>query len=118
MEALTDAERPVVEDTLRARNMDLCRNGLAHCNADLLDDEGKAAARDAYLARNFISCMNTVGTLVPCRPEDLSHGQREQVRQRNLAANRYVCRLGIMGCDESLLTAEERESLATARGSR
>ena len=59
--------------------------------------------------------MNAVGTLVSCNRNDLSTEQRELVNRRNLTLNLYVCTYALMGCDERLLTAEQRDQIRTVR---
>jgi hypothetical protein len=105
---LTDAQRAEAEEASRVRNFELCVGGLTGCDEFSLTPSQSAAARAAYLQRNFSGCMNTVGTLVRCNPQDLSKEQRELVRLRNLSANLYVCSSGIPGCDERMLTSEQR----------
>lgn len=105
--ALTDLQRTEVDEAARARNLELCVGGLTGCDESALTPSQRMAARTAYLQRNFSGCMNTVGTLVRCNPEDLSKEQRELVRLRNLSANLYVCSSGIPGCDERMLTSEQ-----------
>jgi hypothetical protein len=68
------------------------------------------------LERNYLGCLHAVGTLVSCNPDDLSPEQRERVRRRNLAANLYACLYAIFGCDESLLTLEQRAQVRLYRG--
>lgn len=109
---LTDPQREAVSRAASARNLEFCLSGMAACNPVPLSDDERARVREAYLQRNFMGCMNTVGTLVACDPDALSPAQREQVHRRNLAANEYVCMHALMGCNEALLTPEQRERRA------
>lgn len=109
--ALTEPQRTEVDQAARTRNFELCVGGLTGCDESALTQSQLTAARTAYLQRNFSGCMNTVGTLVRCNPEDLSKEQRERVRLRNLSANLYVCSNGIPGCDERMLTSEQRNAI-------
>jgi hypothetical protein len=86
-------------------------SGLTGCDESRLTEPERAAMREAYSQRNFSGCMNTVGTLVRCSPEDLSEAQRELVERRNRAANLYVCAHALIGCDETLLSEDQRKLL-------
>jgi hypothetical protein len=112
VEMLSDEQRVEVQQADRLRNFEACLGGLTRCNEAMLSEAQLAAARDAYTQRNFSGCMNTVGTLVGCNPDDLSAEQRDLVRRRNLAVNFFLCANAILGCDESLLTPEQRARIA------
>ena len=109
LSGLTDLQRTDVDAARQARNVELCVGGLTGCDENRLTSSQRIAARTAYLQRNFSGCMNTVGTMVRCNPEDLSKEQNELVRLRNLSANLYVCSRGIPGCDERMLTSEQHD---------
>jgi len=109
---LTDEQGIDVQQADRLRNFEACLGGLTRCNEAMLSEAQLAAVRDAYAQRNFSGCMNTVGTLVGCNPDDLSAEQRELVRRRNLAVNLFLCVTAILGCNESLLTPEQRARIA------
>ena len=111
-DALTEEQRIEVRQSDRLRNFDACLGGLTRCNETKLSEAQLAAVRDAYAQRNFSGCMNTVGTLVGCNPDDLSDEQRDLVRRRNLAVNLFLCASAILGCNESLLTPEQRARIA------
>lgn len=115
---LTASQRSEVEQTDRARNFALCMGGLPVCDETTLTEFQLTAVRDAYLQRNFSGCMNAVGTLLRCNPDDLSAEQRELVHRRNLATNLYACTNHAFGCDESLLTPEQREKMDSNSGPR
>ena len=110
--ALTDEQRIEVWQADRLRNFEACLGGLTRCNETMLSQTQLAAVREAYAQRNFSGCMNTVGTLVGCNPDDLSSEQRDLVTRRNLAVNLFLCVSAILGCDESLLTPEQRARIA------
>lgn len=105
---LTDAQREQVELADSARNYEFCLGGLTACDGAALSDAQRAAVRAAYLERNYRGCMNAMGTLVKCELDDLSDAQRQMVRRRSLEANLVVCTNGMFGCDERLLTPEQR----------
>ena len=107
-EALTDEQRNEVQQADRLRNFEACLGGLTRCSEAMLSEAQLAEVRDAYAQRNFSGCMNTVGTLVGCNPDDLSAEQRDLVTRRNLAVNLFLCANAILGCDERLLTPEQR----------
>jgi hypothetical protein len=111
-EALSEEQRIQFQQADRLRNFEACLGGLTRCNEALLSDAQLAAVRDAYTQRNFSGCMNTVGTLVGCNHDDLSAEQRDLVRRRNLAVNLFLCASAILGCDERLLTPEQRARIA------
>jgi len=108
---LTASEQQRLFDLKSQQHFQDCLAGL-RCNAALLSEAQLAAVRDAYAQRTFSGCMNTVGTLVGCNPDDLSAEQRDLVRRRNLAVNFFLCANAILGCDESLLTSEQRARIA------
>jgi hypothetical protein len=110
--ALTDEQRIEVWQADRFRNFEACLGGLTRCNETMLSQAQLTSVRDAYAQRNFSGCMNTVGTLVGCNPDDLSSEQRDLVTRRNLAVNLFLCASAILGCDESLLTPEQRARIA------
>ena len=110
--ALTDEQRIEVWQADRLRNFEACLGGLTRCNETMLSQTQLASVREAYAQRNFSGCMNTVGTLVGCNPDDLSSEQRDLVTRRNLAVNLFLCVSAILGCDESLLTPEQRARIA------
>lgn len=107
-EALTDEQRIEVQQADRLRNFEACLGGLTRCNEVILNEAQLAEVRDAYAQRNFSGCMNTVDTLVGCNPDDLSAEQRDLVRRRNLAVNLFLCSNAILGCNDSMLTPEQR----------
>ena len=107
-EALSDDQRIEVQQADRLRNFEACLGGLTRCDEALLGESQFAAVRDAYAQRNFSGCMNTVGTLVGCNLDDLSDEQRALVRRRNLAVNLFLCANAILGCNDGLLTPEQR----------
>ena len=107
---LTEPELTTVLALRRERNLDHCLSGLTECDESALSEAEKAAVHEAYLARNFHGCMNSVGTVLECNRDDLNDSQREQVRQRNVLVNEYLCRTNGFGCDPSQLTAEQRAS--------
>lgn len=109
--SLTGTQLAAVEENDAARNLVRCMSGLTGCDESRLTDTERRAMREAYTQRNFSGCMNTVGTLVRCSPEDLSDAQRELVERRNRAANLYVCANALLGCDERLLTDDQRKLL-------
>ncbi|HKQ24002.1 MAG TPA: hypothetical protein VJT81_06120 [Burkholderiales bacterium] len=109
---LTAEQRIEVWQADRLRNFDACLGGLTRCNETMLSQTQLASVREAYAQRNFSGCMNTVGTLVGCNPDDLSSEQRDLVTRRNLAVNLFLCVSAILGCDESLLTSEQRARIA------
>lgn len=90
-----------------ARNADHCLAGIALCDDSLLTVAQRDAVRLAYLDRNFTGCMNAVGTLVACNRDDLTPQQRALVDRRNIAVNQYLCAHALLGCDESLLAADD-----------
>lgn len=110
-DALAEDERAKVRKADAERNFRYCLGGLTACDAAALTDSQRSAVRAAYLERNYSGCMNAVGTLVNCNPADLSSEQRERVRLRNLEANAYICANALMGCDEALLTPEQRDQI-------
>ena len=111
-EALSVDQRIEVQHADRLRNFEACLGGLTRCDEAMLSESQLAAVRDAYAQRNFSGCMNTVGTLVGCNLDDLSDEQRGLVRRRNLAVNLFLCGNAILGCNDSLLTPEQRARLA------
>ncbi len=111
---LTDAQRANVGLADSARNFEFCLGGLTACDGAALSDAQRAAVRAAYLERNYRGCMNAVGTLVKCELDDLSDAQREMVRRRTLEANIVVCTNGFFGCDERLLTSEQRARIGAS----
>jgi len=111
-EALSEQQQVEFRQVDRLRNFEACLGGLTRCNEALLSGAQLAAVRDAYAQRNFSGCMNTVGTLVGCNHDDLSAEQRDLVRRRNLAVNLFLCASAILGCDERLLTPEQRARIA------
>lgn len=113
---LTEQQRREVEQIGDHRNLEFCIAGLTSCNEAALTDPQRAAAWEAYSQRNFAGCMNAVGTLVTCNRSDLSAEQRALVDRRNLAVNVFVCSNALMGCNQDLLTPEQRDRIATIRG--
>ena len=113
---LADEQRDKVELAHNARNYEFCLGGLTACDPGALSDTQRAAVRTAYLERNYRGCMNAVGTLVRCDPDDLSTEQRDRVRRRTLEANLAACMTGLFGCDDRLLTPEQRARLAFIAG--
>lgn len=107
-EALSEEQHIEFVQADRLRNFEACLGGLTRCNEALLGEGQLVAVRDAYAQRNFSGCMNTVGTLVGCNHGDLSAEQRDLVRRRNLAVNLFLCANAILGCNEDLLTPEQR----------
>jgi hypothetical protein len=114
-DTLTGEERLEVERAARLRNVELCLSGLTGCDQTRLTQAELTAAREAYAQRNFAGCMNAVGTLVSCNIGDLSSEQRDLVTRRNLAVNAFLCTNSMFGCDEDLLTAEQRSSIGESR---
>jgi hypothetical protein len=112
---LTGEERLQVERAARLRNVELCLGGLTGCDETRLTQAELTAAREAYSQRNFAGCMNTVGTLVTCNLDDLSSEQRDLVTRRNLAVNAFLCSNSMFGCDQNLLSAEQRSSIGEGR---
>lgn len=112
VEFLDDDQKAVARDAALARNVDHCLAGIALCDTSLLTAAQRDAVRQAYLDRNFTGCMNAVGTLVACNREDLTPQQRALVDRRDIAVNRYVCANALMGCDESLLAADQGPAVA------
>lgn len=108
---LADSQRAQVEQAGGMRNFMYCVSGLSACEKELLTEDQRAAARDAYLQRNFAGCMNSVGTLLRCRQDDLSVEQLELVQRRNVAVNFYICSNALIGCNDALLTPEQRVAL-------
>ena len=106
-DALTDDQRAD-----QSRNFEACLGGLTSCNPALLGEVQRTSVREAYEQRNFSGCMNTVGTLVRCNLDVLSPEQQDLVRRRNLAVNLFLCTNAVLGCDESLLTPEQRARIA------
>lgn len=106
--ALSEDERARVEHAAEVRNLDYCLSGLTACDLVPLTEPQHQQVRAAYLQRNFMACANRVGTFMPCDESALSVEQQAQVRQRNLAANVYICMNALMGCVEELLTPEQR----------
>lgn len=111
-EALTDEQRIEVRRADQLRNFEACLGGLTRCRETFLSEAQLAAVRHAYAQRNFSGCMNSVGTLVGCNPDDLSAEQAELVRRRNLAVNLFLCANAILGCNDTLLTPEQRARIA------
>lgn len=110
--ALTDEQHIDVQQADGLRNFEACLGGLTRCNEAMLSEAQRSAVHDAYAQHNFSGCMNTVDTLVGCNPDDLSAERRDRVRRRNLAVNLFLCANAIPGCDESLLTPEQRARIA------
>ena len=99
----------------RRRNLDLCYSGVTACNERWLSEEERMEARRRYIDRNFNSCMETFGTLLPCNPQELTSDQRIRYRQRLLERNYFACLLGLIGCDLDRLTAEQRDQVMAER---
>jgi hypothetical protein len=108
---LDDAQRAQVEQAGESRNFMYCVSGLSACDEAALTAEQQAAAREAYLQRNFSGCMNSVGTLLRCNSDDLSAEQRDLVHERNVAVNFWICSHALLGCDDALLTPDQRAAM-------
>jgi len=109
---LREGQREQVDLAGGARNFMYCVSGLSACDPAALTPEQARSAREAYLQRNFAGCMNSVGTLLRCNADDLSTEQRELVLRRNVAVNFYICSNALIGCNDALLTPEQRATLA------
>lgn len=114
-ELLDDNQRMQVDRAGNSRNFMYCVSGLSACDPGTLTPEQAASARAAYLQRNFAGCMNSVGTLLRCNAGDLTVEQRELVLRRNVAVNFYICSNALIGCNDALLTPEQRQGLAGRR---
>ena len=112
---LSDEERAKVDTTERTRNFDRCVSGLASCRRWSLSPTQLVVVREAYLHRNFAACLNSVGTLLHCSPDELTAAQSIQVRERKLAVNLYICANALMGCVEDWLNPEQRETFSAVR---
>ena len=108
---LTAAELSLVIESEQQRNLDRCYSGVTACNADWLTPAQRDEAHRRYVERNFNSCMETFGTLLPCNPQDLTPEQRQRYRERLLERNYFACLLGLIGCDMDILTSQQREEV-------
>jgi len=115
---LTGAQREETGRAEGARNFGFCLSGISECDPSTLTDSQRAAAREAWLQRNFAACMNSVGTLLPCNRAELSAEQLELVDRRNLAVNLYICSNALIGCNEGLLTEEQRVAVQAEKSNR
>lgn len=113
---LTSAELSLVIESEQRRNLDRCYSGVTACNSDWLTLAQRGEAHRRYVERNFNSCMETFGTLLPCNPQDLTPEQQQRYRERLLERNYFACLSGLIGCNMDILTSQQRdEVLATQR---
>ena len=112
--ALDAGQRTEVERALQARNLEYCLSGLTACDPGRLTAEQQVAVRSSYLERNFIVCLQGFQEFTGCRLDDLTDAQRQQVEGRMREANLYVCTHALLGCNDALLTPEQRARLRAA----
>jgi len=104
-------ELALVIESDRRRNLERCYSGVTACNENWLTKEQREEAQRRYVERNFNSCMETFGTLLPCNAQDLTSAQTVRYRERLLERNYFACLLGLIGCNMDVLTSQQRDEV-------
>jgi hypothetical protein len=107
---LTAEEASVIANSVRRRNLDLCRAGSPNCDPTLLNQAEAAQVRGVINERNLQRCINGAAN---CDPLAFSARHGVAVAEARRARNLENCVNGFFSkCDLSALTAPELASVA------